>query len=441
MSLSGGNGPGHGETRASSGPGATRFLTRQGSAAAAGDAAALNKAIAFQLDGDGDELEERNYDLGKRLGRGTFATVYLARHLPTEKRVVVKKLDRIAAQQEEQVRNEVELMKHASGHPNLVAYKGYYRTKENVLCIVMGYCEGGTLAELLRAMDKGTYFTEEQIMDWFIQLALAIAHLHDMNIIHRDLKPGNIFLNKTHTNVKVGDLGIAKRMNDSFELSTTMMGTPYYMSPELMASRPYTNKADIWSLGCILYEMAARHTAFEAKGMPQLMVKIMRNAYQPLPSHFTRNFSQLVGSMLRSDPDERPGAMQLLQLPFVRAHAERVVAQGLTPAINGLLTELLELPADMSAIRLDRPTTAGATLRSGNRPKTGKSRKSTKSGKTSKKLGKTLGLQVRLRMALSVVLTRLVENSNGKKGGGGRKELLKRLDYIWLKPSLHHLPS
>lgn len=134
----------------------------------------------------------------------------------------------------------------------------------------------------------------------------------------------------------------------------------------------------------------------EALPLPASASQIMRNAYQPLPSHFSRQFSQLVGAMLRSDPDERPGAIQLLQLPFVRTHAERLVAQGSVPAINGLLTELLELPADMSAVRLERPTTA-VSSRAPPRPKTGKSNKSRKSSKSnkSKKLGKTQYLQAR----------------------------------------------
>jgi len=79
------------------------------------------------------------------------------------------------------VQNEVEMMKQARGHPNLVSYKGHYRTKDNILCIVMGYCEGGTLADLLKSMDSGVYLTEEQIMGWFIQLTMAVNHLHEVN--------------------------------------------------------------------------------------------------------------------------------------------------------------------------------------------------------------------------------------------------------------------
>jgi len=373
--------------------------TAENLAVAAAEALSTNsKAITFQT--DPYELLEDDYELGKRLGRGSFATVYLARHKATDKKVVVKRLDRIQQHQEDQVQNEVDMMKQAGWHPNLVSYKGHYRTRaSNILCIVMGYCEGGTLADVLKSMESGVYLTEEQIMGWFIQLVMAVHHLHERNIIHRDLKPGNIFLNKTHTIIRVGDMGISKSMSNSIEMATTMMGTPYYMSPELMASRPYSTKSDIWSLGCILYEMAARKTAFEAKGMPQLMVKILRNAYQPLPSYLSRQFAGLVGSMLRSDPEVRPAALQLLQLPFVRIHAERQLDQPISPQIDAALIALIEAPMDvMAERRSDRPITAMTMRTSYSRPKTSKSKGQSKSGavkqRTSRnskigKLGKT----------------------------------------------------
>uniref|UniRef100_A0A061R280 non-specific serine/threonine protein kinase n=1 Tax=Tetraselmis sp. GSL018 TaxID=582737 RepID=A0A061R280_9CHLO len=343
-------------------------------------APAAESCTALKLQEE-EGLDEGQFEVGKRLGRGSFATVYTARDKSTDKKVVIKKLDRIQLHQKEQVLNEVEMMKRAGWHPNLVSYKGHFYTAEGVLCIVMGYCEGGTLAELLRSMDPGVSLAEEQIMDWFIQLALAIHHLHEKNIIHRDLKPGNIFLNKSHTIVRIGDLGIAKHMSNSFEMATTMMGTPYYMSPELMANRPYSSKSDIWSLGCILYEMAARKTAFQAKGMPQLMIKIMRNAYQPLPSYLSRQFSSLVGSMLRSDPDARPAAIQLLQLPFVRQHVERALEQSISPQIDSILASVMESAVDTAAERrYERPLTAYQN-KYVQRPRTVKSKHGSRAGK------------------------------------------------------------
>ena len=116
----------------------------------------------------------------------------------------------------------------------------------------------------------------------------------------RDIKPQNIFVSKNLKIVRLGDLGIAKQMDGTQDLATTQLGTPFYMSPELVANRPYTSASDIWALGCCLYEMAARKTAFQAGNLPQLWVKILRNSYQPLPSHFSRPFQQLLGLILRA---------------------------------------------------------------------------------------------------------------------------------------------
>jgi hypothetical protein len=103
-------------------------------------------------------------------------------------------------------------------------------------------------------------------------------------------------------------------------------GTPHYMSPEVVTNRPYTYASDMWALGCILYEAAVRQPAFTAKGLPQLVVKILRNAYTPLPTSFSRPFVQLVGCLLRADPDQRPTAAELLGTSFVRKHLEQMMA-------------------------------------------------------------------------------------------------------------------
>lgn len=93
-------------------------------------------------------------------------------------------------------------------------------------------------------------------MQWFIQICLGLNYIHSKRILHRDLKSANIFLTSTNC-IKIGDFGIAKVLQGTFEAALTVIGTPYYMSPELCHNKPYTLKSDIWSLGCLLYEMVA----------------------------------------------------------------------------------------------------------------------------------------------------------------------------------------
>jgi NIMA (never in mitosis gene a)-related kinase len=100
-------------------------------------------------------------------------------------------------------------------------------------------------------------------MNWFVQLCFAVKYIHDRKILHRDLKLSNIFLS-SNGDIKLGDFGIAKVLDQSDEFAKTVVGTPYYLSPEICLRRPYNNKSDIWSLGCILYEMMYLKHAFEA---------------------------------------------------------------------------------------------------------------------------------------------------------------------------------
>ena len=119
----------------------------------------------------------------------------------------------------------------------------------------------------------------------------------------------------------LGDLGVAKQLEGTLEYTISCLGTPYYMSPEVIASRPYQYASDVWSLGCVLHEIAARKTAFQSIGLPQLMYKIIKTDFEPLPhGRFSRPLQLLVNSMLRSDPADRPATRDIILIPFVRKH-------------------------------------------------------------------------------------------------------------------------
>ena len=115
----------------------------------------------------------------------------------------------------------------------------------------MSYAEGGDLSKKIKEA-KGVHFHESIILGWFTQVSLALKHIHERKVIHRDLKCENIFLTKDNL-VKIGDFGIAKSLKQSIEKMKSVVGTPYYMSPEICDNKDYTNKTDIWSLGVVLY--------------------------------------------------------------------------------------------------------------------------------------------------------------------------------------------
>lgn len=126
-------------------------------------------------------------------------------------------------------------------------------------------CEGGDLAAVIKERKEANKpFSEDELMQWFVQLCLALKHIHENRILHRDLKASNVFLTARNC-VKLGDFGISKVLEGTLEAAMTVVGTPYYMSPEVCQSKPYTLKSDIWALGCLLYEMCTLHVTTDCE--------------------------------------------------------------------------------------------------------------------------------------------------------------------------------
>lgn len=178
----------------------------------------------------------------------------------------------------ENTENEVRLLQKIR-HTNIVAYKDSYVDREQYLNIVMVYCDGGDIYSKVKAA-KGKNFSEEQILDWMVQLGLGLFYLHERKILHRDMKTQNIFLK--NGKIRLGDFGIAKVLDSTKDFANTCIGTPYYMSPELFKNKPYSYKSDVWAFGCVLYEMCNLRHAFDAQSINGLAVKILRGSFPPI---------------------------------------------------------------------------------------------------------------------------------------------------------------
>ena len=129
--------------------------------------------------------------------------------------------------------------------------------------------------------------------------------IHDRKILHRDLKAANIFITGENK-IKLGDFGIARVLSSTLSQAETLVGTPYYLSPEIIESKPYSFKSDIWSLGILLYEMCALQPPFNASSLPKLAQRIVKGKYRDLPAHFSKNIKNLIASMLRYKTVDRP---------------------------------------------------------------------------------------------------------------------------------------
>ena len=154
---------------------------------------------------------------------------------------------------------------------------------------------GDVLKQIENHKKKKTSFTEKEIWYYFIQMVRGIKALHDLKICHRDIKCANVFLTKDKV-VKLGDLNVSKVVKKG--LLHTQTGTPYYASPEVWRDKPYDYSSDVWSLGCVLYEIITLSPPFRAANMNGLYHKVLRGWYDPIPSHYSMDLKMMVKSCL-----------------------------------------------------------------------------------------------------------------------------------------------
>lgn len=165
-------------------------------------------------------------------------------------------------------------------------------------------------------------------MDWFVQICLALKYVHDRKILHRDLKTQNIFLT-SKGEIKIGDFGIARVLQSTYDYAQTAIGTPYYLSPEICQEKPYNQKSDIWSLGCILYEIITLKHAFDATSMKALVFKILRGQYPDIPKIYSQELRDVISEMLTKEPSKRPSIKKILEKDFLASRIPKLVANTL----------------------------------------------------------------------------------------------------------------
>ena len=223
----------------------------------------------------------------------------------------------------QQIFNEANIMKKLN-HPNIILFKEVINdVKLDYVYIVMEYADDGDLNKKIKSREKmkcsenDKLFPEEVILKYFIQICKGLNYIHSKNIIHRDIKSQNIFLMKNGT-IKIGDFGIAKTLTKTISNAMTVIGTPYYFSPEIINGEPYNYKSDIWSLGVLLYEMCTLKLPFDSSNLAQLSIKIIRGNYEPISKKYSKDLHLLIKKMLNVNKNLRPDIKNILQFSFVK---------------------------------------------------------------------------------------------------------------------------
>jgi len=218
----------------------------------------------------------KDFELIKELGKGAFGTVVLVKRREDGNIYAIKrvKISQLNKKEQENSLNEVRILASIS-HPNIIGYKeAFFDDDSKTLNMVMEYADDGDLENKIQKHIKNkTNVSENELWSYLIQMIQGLKSLHDNKIMHRDLKSANVFILKNGV-LKLGDLNVSKVVK--MGLVYTQTGTPYYASPEVWADKPYDYKSDIWSVGCVMYELSALKPPFRGNNLEQLYASVKK---------------------------------------------------------------------------------------------------------------------------------------------------------------------
>ncbi|KIJ16610.1 hypothetical protein PAXINDRAFT_131361 [Paxillus involutus ATCC 200175] len=304
------------------------------------------------------------------IGNGSFGIIRKVRRKSDGLVFARKELnfERMSERDRKQIVAEVNILKDLD-HEHIVRYHDRHVDREaGILYILMEYCGGGDLSTVIKqALKHNRPVPEDTIWNYFMQILLALQHCHHPpshgrsgsgsdgdgkdrrpQILHRDLKPDNVFLDENHS-VKLGDFGLSKALAQA-SFANTYVGTPYYMSPELMQEKAYDSKSDIWSLGCLIYELCALKPPFhEAKTHAELSIFIRNGRIPPLPRGYSQALSNVIKAMLNLNPAMRPSAAQLLQHERLLLTSKVAEAEKMLTTVKTHKSAVLAKERDVSA--------------------------------------------------------------------------------------------
>lgn len=266
-----------------------------------------------------------DFEIVKQIGKGSFGVVYKVKRkkdgeIYAMKCINISQMDRKSI---ENTLNEVRIL-CSINHPNIVEYKEAFLNKnDSELCIVMEYVGGGDVAsKIIECAKRKVRINEPTIWKYFIQTLAGIKALNEMKIIHRDIKSANLFLSSDFETIKLGDMNVAKIAKN--DLAKTQIGTPYYLAPEIWKNETYGYKCDIFSTGCVLYEMTCLRVPFQGNSMQELFKKVSCGIIARIPEEYSNDLYVIIKLCLTINPKIRPTVDELLDHPIVRMHSSEL---------------------------------------------------------------------------------------------------------------------
>ena len=269
-----------------------------------------------------------DFTIIKKLGSGAFSTVSLVTRKQDQKIYALKcvQISKLSPIERQNSLNEIRLLASIN-HKNIISYKeSFYNEENQTLNIILEYADDGDLQTKIISKKKfGCFFEEKTIWSIFIQMVKGLNELHQRKIIHRDLKSANIFLMKNGV-CKLGDLNVAKVVEN--ELLRTQTGTPYFASPEIWEDKPYSFKSDIWSIGCILYQMAGLKMPFGGKSIKEVYYNLKNVNIPPLPDIYSPDLMYMVKKLLKLKPEQRPSTQEILEDEIIKNRMKMIYENG-----------------------------------------------------------------------------------------------------------------
>ena len=257
------------------------------------------------------DVQIRKYYKGRLLGKGGFAKCYefsCAENKKIFAGKVIAKSSLVKSRAKQKLISEIKIHKSLH-HPQIVAFEHYFEDTENVY-ILLEICQNQTLNDLLKRRKR---LTEIEVQCYIVQLIKALKYLHSHRVIHRDLKLGNLFLTDK-MELKVGDFGLATKLDFEGERKRTVCGTPNYIAPEILDGKTgHSYEVDIWSLGVIIYTLIIGKPPFETRDVKTTYKRIKMNAYSfPESAIISEAAKNLISQILVTDPSKRPSLDQIL---------------------------------------------------------------------------------------------------------------------------------